>query len=133
MLRGIRKFKNDNLKNPKNINPSFNDKRMQRELSRYSYHHRRFCHASSQAISLLHTVCNIKKIVIPEKIPLCDICAAQNLKKRQPKKLAENAAEPLALISFDVAGPFPPYRGYRYFGELIDNWSRKTWTLLFKD
>lgn len=45
-----------------------------------------------------------------------------------------HAAEPLALISFDIAGSFPSsYCGYRYFGELIDNWSRKTWTLLLKD
>ena len=79
----------------------------------------------------IHTACDIKKIVIPGKLPLCDICAAQKIRKRKSKKLAEHAAEPSALIIFDIAGPFPAsYRGYRYFGGLINNWSRKTWTLL---
>jgi hypothetical protein len=98
------------------------EKRLQRELARYVHYHRRFCHAGPEALSLLHTVSNIKKIVIPEQIPICETCARQKIHKRQSKKLAEHKQEPLALISFDVAGPFPKsYRGYRYFGEIIDN------------
>jgi hypothetical protein len=98
------------------------------------YYHRRFCHANPQTLALLHTVCDIKKIVIPEQIPLCETCARQKIHKRQSKKLAAHKQELLALFSFDVAGPFhTSFRGYRYFGEVVDNWSRKTWTLLFRD
>ena len=110
------------------------EKKQQRELARYVYYHRRFCHANPQALSLLHTVCHIKKIIIPDKIPLCETCARQKIRKNQSKRLADHAQKVLALISFDIAGPFPTsYRGYRYFGEIVDSWSRKTWTLLFKD
>ncbi|KAI1000823.1 hypothetical protein K3495_g7374 [Podosphaera aphanis] len=113
VLKNIRKVKSGHL----NAHGSRNGRRLQEE-----------------ALSLLHTVCDIKKINIPERILLCVTCAAQKIKKKQPKKLAEHALESLALISFDVAGPFPPsYRGYRYFGEIVDNWRRKTWTLLLKD
>ncbi|KAI1004161.1 hypothetical protein K3495_g4052 [Podosphaera aphanis] len=130
VIKNLRKIK----AGPLNAHGSRNERRLQEEVSRYSYYHRRFCHASPQALSLLHTVCDIKKINIPERIPLCVICAAQKIKKKQSKKLAKHDLEPLALISFDVAGPFPPsYRGYRYFGEIVDNWNRKTWTLLLKD
>jgi hypothetical protein len=109
------------------------ERRLQRELARYVYYHRRFCHAGAEVLSMLHTVTDIKKIVIPEQIPLCETCSRQKIHKRQSKQLAEHKQEPLALISFDVAGPFPvSYRGFRYFGEIVDNWSRKTWTLLFK-
>lgn len=110
------------------------ERRVQRELARYVHYHRRFCHAGPKAISLLHTVSKIKKITIPDQIPICETCSRQKIHKRQSKKLATHAQEPLALISFDVAGPFPTsYRGYRYFGEIIDNWTRKTWTILLKD
>lgn len=119
---------------PKVINFTLKERRTQRELARYVYYHRRFCHASPKALSLLHTVCSIKKIIIPTQLPLCETCSRQKSRKRQSKKLAVHAQEPLALISFDVAGPFPTsYRGYNYFGEIVDNWTRKTWTLLLKD
>jgi hypothetical protein len=109
------------------------EKRERRELARYVLYHRRFGHANPKVLSLLHTVCDIKRIVIPDKIPLCETCGRQKMRKRQSKTLADHKQQPLALISFDVAGPFPTsYRGYKYFGEIIDNWSRKTWTLLFK-
>jgi hypothetical protein len=119
----------------KNIeNFTLKEKRQQRELARYVYYHRRFCHANPQALSLLHTVCNIKRIVIPDRIPMCETCARQKIRKNQSTRVADHTQESLALIAFDVAGPFPPsYKGYRYFGEIVDNWSRKTWTLLFKD
>ena len=50
-------------------NFTLKERRLQRELTRYVHYHRRCCHASPQALSLLHTVSNIKKIVIPDQIP----------------------------------------------------------------
>lgn len=109
-------------------------KKDQRILDRYVYYHRTFCHASSKAISLLHTVTDIKRVEIPEKVPLCEVCARSKIRKIRSKQLADHKNEPLALISFDVAGPFPTsYRGFKYLGIVLDNWSRKEWLLLFKD
>ncbi|EKD12542.1 retrotransposon protein, putative, Ty1-copia sub-class [Drepanopeziza brunnea f. sp. 'multigermtubi' MB_m1] len=51
-----------------------------------------------------------------------------------PKKLAKHSTTILGKLNFDVASLFlPSMRGYRYFSELIDSWTRKTWTLLFRD
>lgn len=123
-IRDFRKVNNDqaHLEN-KAKNISLLGRRRQQEISPYTYYHRRFCYASSKALFLLHTVRDIKKIIIPDRVPLCEVCAARKIKKKQSKRLAEHAPEPLALVSFDIAGSFPvSYRGYRYFGELVDNW-----------
>lgn len=48
--------------------------------------------------------------------------------------MAKQKDEKLALISIDIAGPFPPsIDGYRYLAEIIDNFTRKKWILFLKD
>ncbi|KAI1006804.1 hypothetical protein K3495_g1408 [Podosphaera aphanis] len=48
------------------------------------------------------------------------------MRNKISKNLAQHKTEPLELISFDVAGPFPmSLRGNRYFLQAIDNWSLK--------
>lgn len=50
-----------------------------------------------------------------------------------PKLLSEHKAFLLALIQFDIAGPFPiSLRGNRYFMLIIDSWSRMNWILALK-
>jgi transposase InsO family protein len=98
--------------------------------SRYMLMHRRFGHCSPKTISLLHTVTDIPEVKIPRKIPVCGTCARNKKKKRRSKKLAEHEQRPLALVSMDLAGPFPvSYRGNRYFLEIVDNWTRRTWSI----
>ncbi len=46
------------------------------------------------------------------------------MKKIKSKQLIEYKNEPLALISFDVARPFPTsYYRFNYFREIVDNWT----------
>lgn len=106
IARQIRKIAHRNSQRER---PEFTlkERRLQKELSRYVYYHRRFCHASPSTLALLHTVCDIKKIVIPQELPKCETCSRQKIHKRQSKQLAIHKQEPLALINFDVAGPFP--------------------------
>lgn len=101
--------------------------------ARFMLMHRRFGHASPKILSMLHTVTDIPEIKIPRKIPVCGTCARTKMKKRRSTKLAEHKEQPLALVSLDVAGPFPvSYRGYRYFAQLLDNYTRRSWILLLK-
>jgi len=79
--------------------------------------HRRFAHASPKVLSILYTVTDIPEIKIPRKIPVCGTCSRTKMKKLHGKKLAEHAQEP---------------RGYRLFAELIDNYTRKVWTMPLK-
>ena len=55
------------------------------------------------------------------------------MRNKISKKLAKHKEEVLALVSLDVAGPFPTsLRGNRYFLQLIDNFSRKNWSIPLK-
>lgn len=110
-------------------------KEVQEQNIRDRYHlmHRRFGHANPKVLAALHRVANIKEIKIPTKIPVCGTCARTKMRKKKSKKLAEHKDEVLALVSLDVAGPFlRSYRGYKYFAELIDNYTRMTWTIPMK-
>jgi hypothetical protein len=60
-------------------------------------------------------------------------------RKEQPeltegqKEVSEHKAFSLALIHFDIAGPFPvSLRGNKYFLLIVDSWSRMNWTLPLK-
>jgi hypothetical protein len=46
------------------------------------------------------------------------------------KVLTEHSLSRLALIQFDIAGPFhKSLRGNKYFLLIIDNWTRKNWVI----
>lgn len=117
-----------------NNNESCNERKEQRIIDRYTYYHRRFAHAGPKHIATLHNVTDIDRVLIPSKLPKCEVCAKTKMRKISSTKLAEHKQEKLALISLDVAGPFPAsYRGFRYFAEIIDNFTRKSWVLLLKN
>ncbi|KAI1003486.1 hypothetical protein K3495_g4722 [Podosphaera aphanis] len=55
------------------------------------------------------------------------------MRNKISKILAPHKKESLELISFDIAGPFPTsLRGNRYFLQIIDNWSRRIWSIPLK-
>ncbi|KAI0992332.1 hypothetical protein K3495_g15854 [Podosphaera aphanis] len=98
------------------------------ERARYRLIHRRFGHYGPNIIGKLHKTSNIERVKIPiaEK-RICKSCKIGKMMNKISKTLAQHKTEPLELISFDVAGPFPmSLRGNRYFLQVIDNWSRRT-------
>jgi Reverse transcriptase (RNA-dependent DNA polymerase)/gag-polypeptide of LTR copia-type len=98
----------------------------------YRLMHRRFGHYGSNILRRLHEVASgIKQIKIPPPHRrICEACKIGKMRKKINKRLAEHKAEALALISIDIAGPFiMSLRGYTYFLEIIDNYTRKVWTI----
>ena len=89
--------------------------------------HRRFNHLGPEKIRNLHKVTTISApIKIPTEREICEVCALTKMKNRIPKTLSEHKDHKLALIQFDIAGPFPKtIRGNRYFLLIIDNYTRK--------
>lgn len=54
-----------------------------------------------------------------------------NIKNRFSKRLSPYQDKRLAVLSIDLASPFPiSIRGNSYFAEVVDNWSRKFWIIL---
>ena len=100
-------------------------------LNMFSLMHRRLGHVSSTALAKIHNVTTLTKpIIIPQNIPRCEVCVKANIKNRFSKMLSPHQRRPLAVISVDIAGPFPiSVRGNSYFAEIIDNWSRKVWII----
>ncbi|KAI0993059.1 hypothetical protein K3495_g15125, partial [Podosphaera aphanis] len=104
------------------------------ERARYRLIHRRFGHYGPNIIGKLHKTSNIDRVKIPiaEK-RICKSCKIGKMKNKICNTLAQHKTEPLELISFDVAGPFPKsLRGNRYFLQVIDNWTRRTWSIPMK-
>lgn len=55
------------------------------------------------------------------------------MRNKISKALSPHKKEALELISFDIAGPFPnSLRENRYFMQVVDNWSRRTWSIPLK-
>ncbi|KAI0993875.1 hypothetical protein K3495_g14309, partial [Podosphaera aphanis] len=76
----------------------------------------------------------MKKVKIPvaEK-RICKVCKIGKMRNKISKILAPHKREPLELISFDIAGPFPTsLRGNRYFLQVVDSWSRRLWSIPLK-
>ena len=52
------------------------------------------------------------------------------MRRKISKKLAKHKDEKLGLVAIDIARPFPrSLRGNRVFMRLVDNHTRKTWSL----
>ena len=104
------------------------------EKERYMLYHRRFAHLGPAKIAKLHEVTTLqKKIRVPEKKEICEVCALTKMKNSIPKQLRQHKITKLALIQFDVAGPFPTsLRGNRWFLLIIDSYTRKNWVIPLK-
>jgi hypothetical protein len=83
-------------------------------------------------IKMLHTVTTLKQpIKVPTELEVCDVCAMIKIQKHISRILAAHKEQKLALLSVNIAGPWPASMGgYNWFAEVIDNWSRKVWILL---
>jgi hypothetical protein len=105
-----------------------------REKERYLLYHRRFAHLGPAKIAKLHEVTTLeKKIKVPEKKEICEVCALTKMRNSIPKQLRDHKAEKLALVQFDIAGPFPTsLRGNRWFLLIIDSYTRKNWVIPLK-
>jgi len=104
------------------------------EKERYLLYHRRFAHLGPAKIATLHEVTTLQnKIRVPVKKEICEVCALTKMRNRIPTQLRDHKAEKLALIQFDIAGPFPTsLRGNRWFLLIIDSYTRKNWVIALK-
>lgn len=104
------------------------------EKERYMLYHRRFAHLGPAKIAKLHKVTTLqKKIKVPEKKEICEVCALTKMRNSIPKQLRDHKAGKLALVQFDIAGPFPTsLRGNRWFLLIIDSYTRKNWVIPLK-
>jgi Reverse transcriptase (RNA-dependent DNA polymerase)/gag-polypeptide of LTR copia-type len=103
-------------------------------LARYRLMHRRFAHLGPEKLRSLHKVTTLERpIVIPVDREMCRVCKLTKLRNKTNKVLSPWKESILALVSIDVAGPFlPTIRGNKFFAQIVDNSTRKTWTLVDK-
>lgn len=83
-----------------------------KEKERYMLYHRRFAHLGPQRLKNLHLVTNLTRpIQVPQSNDerICEICLLTKMRNRTSKTLAKWKDTKLALIHFDVAGPFPQF------------------------
>jgi hypothetical protein len=105
------------------------DRRLYRKM------HRRFAHYGPNMISKLHKVTTLRnQIKVPPRDKrICKSCQIGKMRNRTSKTLAVHKREALELVSLDIAGPFPTsLRGNRYFMQIIDNFTRKNWSIPLK-
>jgi hypothetical protein len=103
-------------------------------LARYRLMHRRFAHLGPEKLRNLHKVTTLKRpVLVPVDREMCRVCKLTKLRNRTNKALSPWKEAILALVSVDIAGPFlPTIRGNKYFAQIVDNATRKTWSLVDK-
>ncbi|KAI0994557.1 hypothetical protein K3495_g13624 [Podosphaera aphanis] len=106
----------------------------QSDVDRYLLWHRRFAHLGPEKIRNLRKVTTLREAIkIPKLREICEICQLTKMTNRIPKELADHKTQRLALIQFDIAGPFPKtLRGNRYFLLIVDRFTRMNWILLLR-
>jgi hypothetical protein len=104
------------------------------EKSRYELWHRRFAHLGPDKIRSLHRVTTLAEAVkVPSLRDVCEVCALTKLRNKTSKVLAKRKEGILEMVSVDICGQLPKtIRGNEYFLEIIDSYSRKTWTIPLK-
>lgn len=105
------------------------------KLKLFELWHRRFGHLGKRKLAELHEVTTLLE-PIPTTIEedhVYKVYALTKIKNKKGHHVSDRKAASLSLISIDVCGPLPEsWAGYRYFLEIIDNYSRKTWTIALK-
>lgn len=96
--------------------------------------HRRFAHLGPEKLRSLHKVTTMKRpVLVPVDREMCRVCKLTKLRNKTSKILSPWKESILALVSMDVAGPFlPTIRGNRFFAQVVDNATRKTWSFVDK-
>lgn len=96
--------------------------------------HRRFGHMGRDTISKLHDVTTHAAVPLPKEKHICKACQIGKMKQSINHTVAERKDKALDVVSVDTCGPFPTSaRGFTYFINLVDNYSRLVWTLFTKD
>jgi hypothetical protein len=100
-------------------------------IEQYKLYHRRFSHLGPKKLQYLHEVTTLRKpISIPYKAAICEVCSLTKIRNSIPKELSPWKTAILALIQFDVAGPFPAsIAGNKYFLLIVDSATRKEWVI----
>lgn len=100
----------------------------------YNLMYRRFSHIGPDQFRNLHKVTKLKRpIVVLIEREICRVCKLTKLRNRTNKKLSFWKESILALVFIDIAGPFLLFvRGNIWFCQVIDNLTRRIWTLLGK-
>ena len=104
-------------------------------LETYKLWHRRFAHLGEAKLRNLHKVTTLAKPIPIAKnhASVCEVCALTKLTNKRGHTVSPRKPEILALLSIDICGALPTSReGYRYFLEIVDNHSRRTWLLMLK-
>ena len=71
--------------------------------------------------------------IVEDNETVCEVCALTKFINKRGHTVSERKANILALVSIDICGPLPlSFGGYQYFLEVVDNHSRKTWTIPLK-
>jgi hypothetical protein len=98
----------------------------------YRLWHRRFGHLSHGILKDLHKVTTLSKPV-PKGEEICEVCSLTKFRNQTNKALSERKDDLLALVSIDTCGPLPvTIQGNRYFLQIVDNYSRKLWSVPMK-
>ena len=100
-------------------------------LETYRLWHRRFAHLGREKLRNLHKVTTLEKPIPISKDEdhVCEVCALTKLTNKRGKT-TERKTSLLALVSIDICGPLPASReGYIYFLEIVNNYSRKIWSI----
>jgi hypothetical protein len=73
-------------------------------------------------------------IKVPKDLEICEVCAIVKMKNTISKTFTDHIVSKLALIQFDIAGPFPTsLQGNMYFLLIINSYTRKNWVLVLKE
>ena len=100
---------------------------------RFELWHRRFAHCDPEKLRYLHKVTNLKeRIRIPSSARRspCEVCKLSKLRNQIRKSLSPWKETILELVSVDACGPLPrTLRGNEYFGQIVDNATRKAWII----
>lgn len=101
----------------------------------YFLMHRRFAHFGSKILTKLHEVTtHSPPIRLPKHRKPCPTCAIGKMKKRINRIVTPRKDGVLDLVSIDACGPLPKSLvGNTTFLEIVDNHSRKVWTICTKD
>jgi Reverse transcriptase (RNA-dependent DNA polymerase)/gag-polypeptide of LTR copia-type len=102
-----------------------------KEIKRYQLFHRRFAHLGPNTLRRLHQVTTLKRpIKVPTNLEICDVCARTKLRNSTSKVLSPWKEQVLELVQIDICGPLPKtLRSNTYFAQVIDNATRKTWSI----
>ena len=96
--------------------------------------YRRFAHFNSNIITKLYKVTTYRSMQRPKYKSLYTTCAIRKMKKKINRVVALRKDNLLDLISIDTCELLPKSLvGNTTFLEIVDNYSRKVWTICTKD